>query len=115
DRSAVGDRRRFGRLSQILVRGDRLQGRQVPGNLGRVPRRWQETEGQGPAVRPDRRSHLRRRARLVVPLSVVVGRQGDRRRQEDRRAQQQGDDRVGQVRRRPVEGDDGRRDRKSVV
>src|SRR5438045_3938254 len=83
-------RRRAGRLPQILVRGDRLQRRQVSGNLGRVPRRRQENEGQGSAVRPDRGPYFRRRAGLVVPLSVVVGRQGDRRRQEDRGAEQQG-------------------------
>src|ERR1700737_849106 len=108
DRGAVGDRRRADHLPQILVGGDRLQGRQVPWNLGRVPRRRQEIEGQEPAVRPDRRPHLRRRTRLVVPLSVVVGRQGDRRRRQDRRAEQQGDDRVGQIRGRLVEGDNGR-------
>ena len=55
-------------------------------------------EGQGPPDRPDARPHFRRRARLLVPLSVVVGRQGGRGRRQDRRAEQQGNHRVGQVR-----------------
>ena len=83
--------------------------RQLPRDLGHVPRCRQEAEGQGPADRPDRRPHLRRRAGLVVSLPLVVGRQGGRGRRQDRRAEQQGNRRVDQVRGRPVEGDHGRR------
>jgi hypothetical protein len=43
------------------------------------------------------------------PLPLVVGRQGGRGRRQDRRAEQQGDRRVDQVRGRAVEGDHGRR------
>ena len=74
-----------------------------------LPRGRQEAEGQGTADRPDRRPHVRRRAGLVVSLPVVVRRQGGRGRRQDRRAEQQGNGRVDQVRRRPVEGDHGRR------
>ena len=79
------------------------------------PKTWDEyravgkkLKAAGRPVRPDRRPHLRRRAGLVVPLHVVVGRQGGRGRRQDRRAQHQGDRRVGEVRRRTVERNDGR-------
>ena len=107
DRRALVHRRRARRLSQVLAGRGRC--REIPDELGRLPRRRQEAEGGGPSLWPDRRTHLRRRAGLVVSLSVVVGRQGGRGRRQDRRAEHQGDGRVGQVRRRPVEGDDGRR------
>ena len=81
----------------------------LPRDLGHLPRRRQEAEGQGAADRPDRGPHVRRRAGLVVSLPVVVRRQGGRGRRQDRRAEQQGNGRVDQVRRRPVEGDHGRR------
>ena len=42
------------------------------------------------------------------PYPVVVGRQGGRGRRQDRRAEQQGNGRIDQVRGRPVEGDHGR-------
>ena len=61
---------------------------EIPGDLGRMARRRQEAEGQGPPDRPDPRPHLRRRARLLVPLSLVVGRQGGRGRRQDGRAEQ---------------------------
>ena len=53
------------RLSQILVRRGRRQ--QIPGHLGRVSRRRQEAEGQGPSDRADARPYLRRRAGLHLP------------------------------------------------
>ena len=81
----------------------------------KFPETWDEYRAAGKKLkaaghpyRPDRRAHLRRRAGLVVSLSVVVGRQGGRGRRQDRRAQQQGDGRVGEVRRAALEGDDGR-------
>ena len=89
DRRAVDGRRRADRLSQILVRGGRLQ--HLPRDLGHLPRCRQEAQGQGAADRPDRRPHLRRRAGLVVSLPVVVRRQGGRGRRQDRGAEQQGD------------------------
>ena len=81
----------------------------LPRDLGHLPRGRQEAQGQGAADRPDRGPHLRRRAGLVVSLPVVVWRQGGRGRRQDRRAEQQGNGRVDQVRGRPVEGDHGRR------
>ena len=45
------------------------------GNLGRVARSRQEVEGEGPPAGADARPCLRRRQRILVPLSVVVGRQ----------------------------------------
>ena len=82
---------------------------------GKFPQTWDEfraagkkLKAAGRPLRPDRRAYFRRRAGLVVSVSVVVGRQGGRGRRQDRRAEQQGDDRVGQVRRAAVEGDDGR-------
>ena len=77
---------------------------QVPADLGRVPRRRQEAEGEGPSARPDARPHLRRRAGLLLSVSVVLGRQGGRGRRQDRGAEQQGDGRVGQVHGRVLEG-----------
>ena len=76
-----------------------------PETWDELPRRRQEAEGQGPADRPDRGPHVRRRAGLVVSVPVVVGRQGGRGRRQDRRAEQQGDGRIGQVRGRALEGD----------
>ena len=103
---AVGGDRRHDRLSQVVARRGRRD--QVPRHLGDLSRGRQEAEGQGPAVRPDARPHLRRRAGLHLSLPVVVGRQGSRGRRQDRRHQLQGDGRVGQVHDRPVEGRHGR-------
>ena len=83
--------------------------REIPGNLGRIPGDRQEAEGGWSSLWSDGRTHLRRRTGMVVSLSVVVGRQGGRGRRQDRRAEQQGDDRVGQIRCAVVERDDGRR------
>jgi multiple sugar transport system substrate-binding protein len=52
----IGARRAAG-VPQVVVRRGRLQ--QVPGDLGAVPRRRQEAEGEGPADRPDARPHVR--------------------------------------------------------
>ena len=103
---AVGGDRRHDRLSQVVARRGRRD--QVPRHLGDLSRGRQEAEGQGPAVRPDARPHLRRRAGLHLSLHVVVGRQGSRGRRQDRRHQHQGDGRIGQVHDRPVEGRHGR-------
>ena len=89
-------------LSQVVVRRDRLQ--QVPDLMGELSRGRQEAQGQGLPDRPDHRPHLQRRARLLLSLPVVVGRQGGRERRQDGRAQQQGDARVGQVHGRLLEG-----------
>jgi hypothetical protein len=78
--------------------------RQLPDRLGRLSRGRQEAQGEKPAVRPDAGAHLWRRADLLVSLSVVVGRQGGRGRRQDRRAEQQGDRRIGQIRGRVLEG-----------
>ena len=64
----------------------------------------QEAEGQGASARSDAGARLWRRERVLVPVSLVVGRQGGRSRRQDRRAEQQGDGRVGQVRGRLLEG-----------
>ena len=89
-------RRRPDRLSQVVVRGGGAQN--LSRNLGRLARRRQEIEGQGPADRPDRRAHVRRRAGLVVPEFVVLGRQRGRGRRQDRGPEQPGNHRIGQVR-----------------
>src|SRR5262249_45727783 len=96
DWRAVGHRRRAGRLSQVVVRRDWVQC--LPGNLGRVARRRQETQGQGPPHRPNRRTHVRRCAGLVVPVFVVLGREGGRGRRQDGGLEQPGNHRIGQVR-----------------
>ena len=62
-----------------------------PADLGGIARGRQEAEGQGPPARPDPGARLRRRQRVLVPVSVVVGRQGGRGRRQDGRAEQQGD------------------------
>ena len=85
---AVRHHRRHDRLPQILVRRGRRH--RVPRDLGEVSRGRQEAEGQGPADRPDARSHLRRQPDLHLSLHVVVGRQGSRGRRQDRQHQQQG-------------------------
>src|SRR5712672_3267718 len=77
DRRALVHWWRARRLSQILARRSRFRW-QVSGDLGRVPHRWPEAEKSRASLRPDGRAHLRRRTGLVVPLSVVVGRQGGR-------------------------------------
>ena len=77
----------------------RSRPRQVPANLGRVPRRRQIAQAQEPALWPDSRPRLWRRTRLLVSLSVVMGRQGGRGRWQDRGAEQQGNHRIGQIRR----------------
>ena len=71
---------------------------------GKFPETWdsyrdagKKLKAKGRPIGQTARPHLRRRAGLVVPLSVVVGRQGGRGRRQDRRAQQQGDHRVGQM------------------
>ena len=56
---------------------DESRRQQVPGDLGRVARRRQEAQGQGPSDRPDARPHLRRRADLLV--SAICGRGAARR------------------------------------
>src|SRR5439155_4561729 len=53
---------------------------------------------------PDRWPHFRRCPLVLVPVPVVVRRSGGRRRRQDCRAEQQGDDRVGQVRGCPLAG-----------
>ena len=72
DRCALVRRRRPRCLPQILARRSRFPER-LPGKLGRLPRRRQETEGGRSPDWPDRRSHVRRCAGLVVSVSVVVG------------------------------------------
>ena len=93
------DRRRARRLSQILARRGRLHDK-FPENWDDFRDAGKKLKAKGRPYRPDRRPHLRRRAGLVVSVSVVVGRQGGRGRRQDRRAEQQGNGRVGQVRRR---------------
>ena len=90
-RGAADDPRRAVRQPHLVVQRCRLRAGEVPGDLGRISRRRQEAEGQAAALRPDPGARLRRRPRLLVSLSVVVGRQGGRGRRQDRRAEQQGD------------------------
>ncbi|MET4790082.1 ABC-type glycerol-3-phosphate transport system substrate-binding protein [Bradyrhizobium japonicum] len=54
-----------------------------PQDVGGVSRGRQEAEGKGTANRPNAGSHLRRCARLRLPLPVVLGRQGGRGRRQD--------------------------------
>ena len=75
-----------------------LRPRQISADLGRIPHRRQTAQSQGPALRPDSCPRLWRRAGVLVPVFVVVGRQGGRGRRQDRCAEQQGNDRVGQIR-----------------
>ena len=91
--AAVVRRRWSRRLPQIVARRGRVC-RQVSAELGRVSRRRQKTESRRSPVWANRRPHFRRRAGMVVSLSVVMGRQGGRGGWQDRRAQQQGDDRI---------------------
>ena len=85
DRRAVDDRRRADRLSQIVAR------REV--GLDKIfPETWEELREAGKKLKAKGRpigqtagAHLRRRAGLVVPVSLVVGRQGGRGRRQDRR------------------------------
>ena len=65
----------------------------IPGNLGRMARRRKEAQGRRSSDRADLTSHLWRRARILVPILLVLGRQRSRDRRQNRRAQQQGDDR----------------------
>ena len=78
-------------------------GATIPGHLGEVPRGRQEAQSQGPPDRPDARSHFRRCSDVLLPLSVVLGRQGSRRKRQGGH-QQQGDGRLGQVHDRFLEG-----------
>src|ERR1700757_1103567 len=66
---------------------------QVSKNLGRVSRRRQETQGQGPADRPGDGPQLRRSTDFLLSVFVVVGRQGSREGRQDRCTQRQGDHR----------------------
>ena len=84
DLDADRHHRRHERLPQILVRRGRLQ--RVPEDLGRVPRRRQEAEGQGPADRPGARPVLRRPADLRLSADVVLRRHGGRRQGRGRRS-----------------------------
>src|SRR5215470_5994946 len=102
DRRAVVRWRWAGRLPQILAGGSRL--RKIPRHLGNAARSRQEAQGQGPSGGPDGGAHLWRRAGVLVPLPMVVGRQGGRGGREDGRAEQQGNYRVGQVRSAVLEG-----------
>ena len=64
----------------------RLRPRQVPADLGRIPRRRQTAQSQAAALRADPRPRLWRRAGVLVSLFVVVGRQGGRGRRQNRGA-----------------------------
>ena len=79
---ADGHHRRHERLSQIAVRRGRLQ--RVPEDLGPVPRRRQEAEGQGLPDRPVARPVVRRSADLRLSAALVVRRHGDRRQGQGR-------------------------------
>ena len=70
-----------------------------PADLGGIPRRPARSS-RPRATRSARRWRmpLATRPRFWYPVSVVVGRQGGRGRRQDRRAEQQGDDRIGQIR-----------------
>ena len=64
----------------------------------KFPATWEEYRAVGKKLkaknhplRPDARPCFRRRAGVLVSLSVVLGRQGGRGRRQDRRAEQQGD------------------------
>ena len=81
---AVLHRRRDERLPQILVRRGRPH--QVSRDLGRVPRRRQEAQGQGPSARPGARPFLRRSADLRLSADVVLRRQRGRRERQGRRS-----------------------------
>ena len=80
-----------------LGRRYRRHRRQLPTDVGRIPRHWQEAEGQESSLWADLGPHLWRRAELLVPVPVVVGRQGGRGGQQDRRLEHQRNARIGQV------------------
>ena len=52
---------------------------QYPEDLGRDPQALRRPQEEGQAVRPDARSHLRRRADLHLPMTVGIRRRRDRR------------------------------------
>src|SRR5262245_8825772 len=97
DRRTVEHRWLADRVPEVMVRRDRLHRRQIPADLGGVSRRRQEAEGEEPADRSDAWPYLRRCARLRLPLSVVLGRQGGGGGRQDGLAEQPGDGRIGEV------------------
>src|SRR5262245_5944159 len=97
DRPALEHCRLADRLSEVLVRRNRLYRWQIPADLAGVPRRRQEAEGKEPADRSDAWPYLRRCARLRLPLSLVLGRQGGGGGRQDGLAEQPGDGRIGEV------------------
>ena len=97
DRRAVVHRRRAHRLSQILARGGRLR--------RQFPQTWDDFRAAGKKLKATGRPIGQTAGHTFgdapgwwYPYPVVVGRQGGRGRRQDRRAEQQGDGRVGQVR-----------------
>src|SRR3954453_10979132 len=88
DRSAVVHRRPADRIPKVLVCRDRLHGWKISSDVGRVSRGRQEAEGKGTAHRSNAGSHLRRCARVHLPLPVVLGRQRGRSRRQDSCAEQ---------------------------
>src|SRR6516165_4051650 len=107
DRGAMVRRRYTHRLPQVIAGRGRVR-RQVPRHVGSISYRGPKAEKIRPTLWPNCWAHLRRRAGMVVSVPLVVGWQGGRGRWQDRCARQQGDARIGQVRRTAVEGDDGR-------
>jgi len=65
--------------------------------MPRVCRCRQETQAKGPAARSDFGTYIWRRARILVPLPLVMGRQRSRGGWKNGRARYQGDGRVGQI------------------
>jgi ABC-type glycerol-3-phosphate transport system substrate-binding protein len=72
---------------RVMVERNRLRAGKISGNLGRMARGRQEAEGQGASARSDIGPRLWRRERVLVPLSLVVGRQGGRSGRQDGCAQ----------------------------
>src|SRR5262245_8447285 len=97
DRSALVHRRPADRLPQVMVRGYWLRGWKISPDLGGIPRGWQEAKSKQPTDWPDAGSHVWRRARFRLPVSVVLGRQGGRGGWQDGCPEQPRNSRVSKV------------------
>src|SRR5713101_9915698 len=101
-RLAVRDGVRTDHLPQIMVRrGGREPAPEDPRRISEARRRAEE---ERQAVGADPRAHLRRRPRLDLSHGVGVRRGGDRHDRQESRLKLEGDDRVGEVDGRLLEG-----------